>query len=201
MGALKEGAIDAGVRGTLSSSEVLTELKRVFGIAEVMRVALLEDSTGKPFLLSPVGIDEGRDLESRLRIVESAVSYFQPVKWRLSIGVLSKGRVEDRVRGSDIQESILEGEEMVGMLRARGYDAQHFAILVEEAVKACDLIVAPDGIAGNLMFRSLHYLGGRKAYGAPIVNLPKVFVDTSRAKADFSDAVQLAAGLARARTG
>lgn len=197
--ALKKGKIDAAVRGTLSSSAVLSELKRAFGVAETMRVALLEDSTGRPFLLAPVGIDEGRDLGSRTRIVEAALSFFHLVKWRLSIGVLSKGRAEDAARGQDIQTSIREGEEMAASLRAKGYEARHFTILVEEAVKECDLIMAPDGITGNLMFRSLHFLGGMRAYGAPVVNLNKIFVDTSRSKLDFSDATSLAAGLVQAR--
>lgn len=199
--ALQKGKIDAAVRGTLSSSAVLTELRRTFGVAEIMRVALLEDSTGKPFLLAPVGIDEGRDLESRTRIAEAATSFFLPMKWRLRIGVLSKGRAEDAARGPDIKLSIQEGEDMVASLRAKGFEARHFAILVEEAVKECDLIMAPDGITGNLMFRSLHFLGGRRAFGAPVVNLNKIFVDTSRSKSDFSDAIRLAAGLVQARTG
>lgn len=88
---------------------------------------------------------------------------------------------------------------MAASLRAKGYEARHFTILVEEAVKECDLIMAPDGITGNLMFRSLHFLGGMRAYGAPVVNLNKIFVDTSRSKLDFSDATSLAAGLVQAR--
>ena len=66
--------------------------------------------------------------------------------------------------------------------------ARHFA---EES----DLVLAPDGVSGNLIFRTLHFVGGHEAYGAPVVNIPRVFVDTSRAKADFSAAVLLAAGL------
>jgi predicted methyltransferase MtxX (methanogen marker protein 4) len=78
---------------------------------------------------------------------------------------------------------------------------KHFEILVEDAVKESELVIAPDGVAGNLMFRTLHFVGDRKAYGAPVVNIPKVFVDTSRGKADFSDAVRLAAGLFQAQAG
>jgi len=49
------------------------------------------------------------------------------------------------------------------------------------------------------MFRSLHFVGECRAYGAPIVNMAPVFVDTSRAKANFVDSVLLAAGLAEVR--
>jgi predicted methyltransferase MtxX (methanogen marker protein 4) len=59
--------------------------------------------------------------------------------------------------------------------------------------------MAPDGVTGNLIFRSLHFLGARRAFGAPVVNIDQPFVDTSRAKTDFSDPVLLAAGLAEVR--
>lgn len=195
-GALWDGRVDAAVRGTLSSSEALSELKRAFGIGEVMRVAVLADRMRHPFLLAPVGIDEGGDLESRRRLATAAHDYFGYVGWKLSVGVLSKGRVEDAGRGDGIRRSLEEGEALASDLVASGMDARHYAILVEQAVAERDLIIAPDGVSGNLMFRTLHLVGGCEAYGAPVVNLPRVFVDTTRAKADFSDAVMLAAGLA-----
>jgi predicted methyltransferase MtxX (methanogen marker protein 4) len=111
------------------------------------------------------------------------------------VGVLSKGRLEDRDRGSDIRRSIDEGEALTGQLKDAGLQARHHTILIEDAVRESDLVLAPDGVSGNLIFRTLHFVGGREAYGAPVVNIPRVFVDTSRAKSDFSSAVLLAAGL------
>ncbi|HJX04239.1 MAG TPA: hypothetical protein VJ489_00305, partial [Thermoplasmata archaeon] len=70
-----------------------------------------------------------------------------------------------------------------------------YAILLEDALKRSDVILAPDGVIGNIIFRSLHLVAGAKAYGAPILNIPTVFVDTSRAKADYLDSVLFAAGL------
>ena len=198
---LHDGEIDAAVRGTLRSSETLIELKRVFNLAEVMRTAVIEDSSSKPFLLTPVGIDEGADFDSRLRLVQHSISYFSSAGWELRIGILSKGRLEDKNRGHEIKSSIEDGERMVELLAGEGHNSRHFGILVEDAVKWSELVVAPNGVAGNLMFRMLHFVGGRKAYGAPVVNIPKVFVDTSRAKSDFSDAIRLGAGLFQAQAG
>jgi len=197
---LSRGEVAAAVRGTLSSSEVLKELKSAFSIREVMRTAVLEDVRGKQFLLTPVGIDEGRTMSSRLKLATTTIAYFEPAGWQIKIGVLSKGRVEDKGRGAEICRSLEAGEKTASTLLARGYAAEHFGILVEDAVKMSDLVIATDGIAGNLMFRSMHFVGGGKAYGAPVVNLEKVFVDTSRAKADFSDSIMLAAGLAAVKT-
>jgi putative methanogen marker protein 4 len=195
--ALVEGRVDAAVRGALPSSEAISRLKDSFSVDGVMRVALLADRTRKPFMLAPVGIDEGRNMSERMAIALSAVEYFAKVGWAPTIGVLSKGRHEDAGRGEAIRSSLKEGEDLTAGLISRGLDARHYAILVERAVVERDMVVAPDGFTGNLMFRTLHLVGGCEAYGAPVVNIRRVFVDTTRAKADFSDAVMLAAGLSQ----
>ena len=199
--ALKNGSIDAAVRGTMGSKKILEELKRVFALNAIMRTAVMVDSKGKTFLLAPVGIDEGTDFESKLRLVLSSQSYFSSAGWRFDVAVLSKGRPEDRGRGKDIEASLLEGEKLVQRLRKDGLKAEHKGILLEEAVSTADFVVAPDGVSGNLIFRAVHFVGGGRAVGAPIVNLKKVFVDTSRSKADFTDSILLAAGLVTARSG
>jgi putative methanogen marker protein 4 len=193
--ALEKGEIDAAVRGTMSSSEVLRALKSSFKLMAVQRVAVMTSSERKPFLLAPVGIDEGVHADARMKLAIAISTYFLPLGWKLKVGVLSKGRLEDRDRGSDIRRSIDEGEALTGQLKDAGLQARHHTILIEDAVRESDLVLAPDGVSGNLIFRTLHFVGGHEAYGAPVVNIPRVFVDTSRAKADFSSAVLLAAGL------
>jgi putative methanogen marker protein 4 len=197
--ALRDGEVDAAVRGTLSSSDVLVQLKAAFGLKEVMRTAIMECVPGKEFLLAPVGIDEGKNASARLKLAEASVGYFAPLGWKPGIGVLSKGRREDVSRGADIRKSVAEGERIARELRRRHIQASHYGILIEEAISECDLLLAPDGVSGNLIFRSLHFLGGCKAFGAPVVNIDSVFLDTSRAKADFTESLLLAVGLAEAR--
>jgi len=199
--ALKNGTIDAAVRGTMSSAKILEELKHQFSIPEVMRTAVLEDTKGRRFLLTPIGIDEGMNAESRTRLVLATQAYFAAAGWRVDVAVMSKGRFEDRGRSKEVDLSLDAGEKLCQRLRKDGMKAEHYAILIEDAVSKADLIVAPDGVCGNLIFRSMHYLGGGKAYGAPVVNLRKVFVDTSRGKTDFTDSILLAAGLVSVKAG
>jgi predicted methyltransferase MtxX (methanogen marker protein 4) len=73
--------------------------------------------------------------------------------------------------------------------------ARHYEILIEDAVKTCGVIIAPDGISGNLIFRTLVFLGGGHGHGAPVLNIGKIFVDTSRASPDYTNALLLAASL------
>jgi putative methanogen marker protein 4 len=197
--ALRDGEVDAAVRGTLSSSDVLVQLKTTFGLKEIMRTAIMECVPGKEFLLAPVGIDEGKNASARLRLAEASVEYFALLGWKPGVGVLSKGRREDISRGADIRKSVAEGERVARELRHRHISATHYGILIEEAIRDCDLLLAPDGVSGNLIFRALNFLGGCKAFGAPVVNIDRVFLDTSRAKVDFTESLLLAVGLAEAR--
>lgn len=78
------------------------------------------------------------------------------------------------------------------MLKDAGYDAYHCQILVEDAIEEAGIVIAPEGITGNIMFRTLHFVGGAQALGAPVVNADRVFVDTSRVKTDYRDSIALA---------
>jgi len=57
------------------------------------------------------------------------------------------------------------------------------------------MIIGPDGISGNLIFRTLHFLGEGRALGAVVLNIDRVFVDTSRAKGSYVDSIALASAL------
>jgi len=196
---LKARKICAAVRGTLSSSDILPVMKDTFGVPKVLRVAFLSTSKGKPFLLAPVGIDEGNSLGERFEIMRQGVRYLRCLGVDPAISVLSKGRQEDGSRGEDIARSLREGEELVEMARKEGLTAKHEHILVEKAAQESDFVIAPDGVIGNLIFRSLYFLGGGAAWGAPVVNIGRVFVDTSRDKRTYLDSIALAAALCAAR--
>jgi predicted methyltransferase MtxX (methanogen marker protein 4) len=83
------------------------------------------------------------------------------------------------------------------VLVARLTGAVHREILIEEAVGTAGLILAPDGISGNLIFRTLVHLGEGQPHGAPVVNIDRIFVDTSRASPDYANALITAAELVK----
>jgi putative methanogen marker protein 4 len=199
---LRDRKICAAVRGTLPSGEVLAAIKETYGIQRVLRVALLSTSNGKQFFLAPVGIDEGNSLEERFELMKQGVRYLKCLGVEAIVAVLSKGRVEDGNRGDEIARSLDEGDRLTEMAIKAGISAKHEHILIEKAVQEADFVLAPDGASGNLIFRSLYFLGGGGAIGAPVVNIGKIFVDTSRDKLNYADSIGLAAALcaARART-
>ena len=114
------------------------------------------------------------------------------------IAVMSGGRDDDRGRCPEVDRTIDSSAKVVDALVRDGYDAYGCQILIEDAVRNAGVVMAPDGMTGNIMFRTLHFLGGAQALGAPVLNAPRVFVDTSRAKTDYRDSIALAKRLTEA---
>ena len=187
---LVAGRIDAAVRGTLPANSTLRALKKAEGVDHLERIALLETVDGKKFLLTPVGVDEGWTVPEKLELIKKGRQIAQKFGLPGKVGVLSGGRLGDVGRHRQVDASLAEAE-----LVARLGDAEHCEILIEDAVETCGLIIAPDGISGNLVFRTLTFLGGGHGHGAPVVNISRIFVDTSRASPDYANALLLAASL------
>ena len=185
---LKSGTIDAAVRGTLPSNTTLKALKTAEGVDHLERIALLETVHGKKFLLTPVGVDEGWTVPEKLELIRKGRIIAKRFGLPEKVGVLSGGRLGDVGRHPQVDTSMAEAE-----LVARLADAVHCEILIEEAVETCGLIIAPDGISGNLVFRTLTFLGGGYGHGAPVVNISRIFVDSSRASPNYTNALLLAA--------
>jgi putative methanogen marker protein 4 len=191
---LAAGQIDGAVRGTLSATKTLSMLKSSLGMNKLYRIALLETADGVPFFLAPVGIDEGKSVKDKLELIKQGVKHIERLGIEARVGILSGGRFEDKGRDETVDRTLAEAEIITRESRYAGIDAANFSILVEEAIKEANFIIAPDGITGNLIFRTLVFLGGGHGYGAPVL-MEKVFVDTSRAKEDLSRAIMLASAL------
>ena len=151
---LMTGAIDAAVRGTLPAKATLQALKTAAGVDHLERIALLETAGGKKFLFAPVGIDEGWTVADKLALIRKGRLVARRFGLPEKVGVLSGGRFGDVGRHARVDRSMADAE-----LVARLGDAVHCEILIEDAVESCGLIIAPDGISGNLVFRTLTFLG------------------------------------------
>jgi len=189
---LFSGKIDAAVRGDMPSSELLHILKDRAGVKELERLVIMEPKKGRAFFMAPVGIDEGYTVEEKYWIAVRAIKLMKEMGAGTRIAVMSGGRSDDKGRNEAVDRTINDAEELVARLQKEGYNAYHAEILIEAALEEADLIITPDGITGNLIFRTMHFIGDAIAMGAPVLNIDKVFVDTSRAKTDYMDSIILA---------
>ncbi|NIP34635.1 MAG: phosphotransacetylase [Thermoplasmata archaeon] len=195
--ALSEGRVDAAVRGTLPSNEAMQALRDASGAGSTLRVALMGLLDGNAFLLTPVGIDEGRDMAERWTLLKGAARLAVSLGQEPNVAVMSMGRPEDARRGEEIALSHRECESLRSAAEAEGIIATCTGIQLERAVKDHNVVLAPDGVTGNLVFRALHLVAGHESWGAVAMGvLPLVFVDTSREKTDYLGALHLARALA-----
>jgi len=184
---LASGRIDAAIRGTLPANTTLAALKRACGVDRLERAALLETAAGNRFFLAPVGIDEGWSVEAKVTLAIKAQRMAGKFGLPTRIGILSGGRIGDLGRHPRVDRSLAEGE-----LVARLTGGVHYEILIEDAAVECGVLIAPDGISGNLIFRTLTFLGAGTSHGAPVLNIGALFIDTSRATRRYTNAIRLA---------
>ncbi|MBI4814503.1 MAG: methanogenesis marker protein Mmp4/MtxX [Methanobacterium sp.] len=195
---LLSGKVNAAVRGSLSAAHLMASLRGEY--PEVYRASLLEFK-GHQFLLAPVGIDEGDNLEQKKKIIDYGAKFLEKLGLYPKIAILSGGRPQDVGRSPKIGDSIREAEELTRITRDK-YTVKHYFILIEDAVTdGANLILAPDGISGNLIFRSLVFLGSLKSHGAVTLGIKEIFIDTSRSQSEdgYLRALKLAEKLARTK--
>ena len=180
---LLNGKLKAIIRGGLDSHNFIKELKNKFNISKIHRLALLETLEGFQFFFAPVGIDEANNLKDKIEFLDKAIETLNSLNIEPKISILSGGRENDIGRDLKVDETILMAKKVVESMREKKSNIMinHDEILIENAInKKSNLIIAPDGISGNLIYRTLVHLGGGKAYGAIYMGLRKIIIDTSR---------------------
>jgi putative methanogen marker protein 4 len=192
---LKSGKVDGVVRGSLSASQTLKDLKAAMGLEKVMRVSLLKTPEGRFFFFAPVGVDEGWTIVEKIELGTLGAQLMRRFDVEPDVGVLSGGRTGDRGRSPRVDKTLDDAEEVARVLRSKGIKAAHAQILIEDAVREHNYVLAPDGISGNLIFRALCLVGGGEGYGAPLVGTDIVYVDTSRAGSGYENAICMASAL------
>ncbi len=187
--------VDAAIRGTAKASGTLANLKLALGMRKIYRLALLLTVDGTPFFLAPVGIDEGNSLADKIRMITLGAEHIRRFGVEPVVGVLSGGRMGDLGRDRRVDRTLADGEFISSRVAELGINVKHHTILIEDAIKEANFIMAPDGISGNLIFRTIAFLGGGDGLGAPVLMDDYVFVDTSRVGGHFTKAIMLASAL------
>lgn len=198
--ALAQGKIDAATRGTLSAAATVNALKDRFAIDHVQRVAYMRTAYEKPFFLAPVGVGDCRTFEQKVELLQLVDRYSKLFGLTARIAVLGGARLEDMGIDPEVDKTIEDARRLVTRAQELGLSARFYEILIEDAIKTCNLIICPDATSGNLVFRALYYLGSGDCYGAPVLNAKgHIFIDTSRGKTDYTSALKLAAVLGHRR--
>lgn len=216
---IKDENVDGIVRGSLSSSKILKTIKELNKKSAILRASYIKKNKNKEdnenskdhyeFLLGPVGIDEGNSITEKIELAIQSIKFMNSLNKSGKIAILAGGRKEDFGRNDKIDASIKESEKIAIELEKKlsktefKYSVKNYYILIEKAInEKNNIIIAPDGISGNLIFRTLVLLNSWPSYGAITFGMKKIFIDTSRDQSidGYLRAINLAYKLAKAKS-
>ena len=177
--AILDDNIDAVVRGSLPASGVIKEVKKHF--PDISRATYVNGKDYE-FLLTPVGIDEGTTIEDKLKIAINCGEFLERLSKKPKIAILADGRKGDYGRSEQISKSIDDSEKLTQLIKEKtDFEVKNYYILIEQALKEnCNVIIAPDGIIGNIIFRTLILVNSWPSCGAVTFGINGIYIDTSR---------------------
>lgn len=171
--------IDAVIRGSLPASGVMKQLKKHY--PDISRATYVNGQNHE-FLLTPVGIDEGNSLDEKMKIALNCGEFLKKQSKDPKIAILADGRKGDYGRSEKISKSIEDSEKLTQMIAENtDFEVKNYYILIEKALKDnCNVIIAPDGIIGNIIFRTLILINSWPSCGAVTFGIDGIYIDTSR---------------------
>lgn len=201
--AFKDPEVDAVIRGSLKASKVMKAIKTFKSDSKINRTTYINTkddenfSKDYEFLLAPVGIDEGKNIDEKVTLAIQAANFIQYLGKMPKIAILAEGRKDDVGRSERIDESLKSSEELTELLidefdrldnfdneskdPRRNYSIRNYYILLEQAIEdGYNIILANDGIFGNILFRTLVLLDKWPSYGAVTLGIDEIYIDTSR---------------------
>ena len=175
-------SVDGVVRGSLPASNIISKLKSKYKNFSVNRATFIEKEDYK-FLIAPVGIDEAQNLEERLTLARQSISFFEKLNITPSVAVLANGRSDDYNRLETVDTNLKDSEIITKTLKKEypNYNIENYYILIEKAIhNKSNILLAPDGIVGNIIFRTLALVDKWPSMGAVTLGIPHIYIDTSR---------------------
>lgn len=171
--------IAAVVRGSLPASNIMQELKEHY--PKLSRATYVNGDEYE-FLLSPVGIDEGTNIEEKYEIALNCIDFLKKVGKKPKIAILAEGREDDYGRGEEVSKSIEDSKKLTELIKDNTEeDVENYFILIEKAINdKSNVIIAPNGRVGNIIFRTLVLLSSWPSHGAVTFGIDRVYIDTSR---------------------
>jgi predicted methyltransferase MtxX (methanogen marker protein 4) len=132
--------------------------------------------------LSPVGIDEGKNVDERYEIALNCIEFLKKVGKEPKIAILAEGREDDFGRGKEVSNSIVDSKKLTKLIEENtSEEVKNYFILIEKAINSdSNIIIAPNGRVGNIIFRTLVLLSSWPSYGAVTFGIDSVYIDTSR---------------------
>lgn len=171
--------INATIRGSLPASNVLKKLKETY--PQISRATYIHGKNYE-FLISSVGIDEGNTIDEKLKIAINCIDFLKKLNKTPKIATLSYARLGDYGRSIQINNSLDDTKKLTNLIETQtNQKIENSCVLIDQAIKnRCNILITPNGIVGNTIFRTLVLLNSWPSFGAITFGIDEIYIDTSR---------------------
>lgn len=194
---LVNGELDGIVRGTIDDFKTFENYQDLVGknkTKNMIELALLEDAYGRQFFLSDGSNPLGWTKQEKIKSCEGIVEFIKKMGAKPKIGLITGVRHDTYQRRKSIKIGVIailnqtykDAEDIVTYFKKKRIQIKNYAIELNAAVEdGCNIIVPPNGMVGNQIFRALCLIGGGKILTCSRANLSHPYEDNSRCEKDF----------------
>lgn len=186
------------VRGTIDDFKTFEAYQVLIGqekTKEMIELGLMEDFYGRQFFISRGSNPLGWSKEEKIKDCEGIIKFMKAeLGIKPKIGFITGVRHETYERKKEIKEGVQkilnqtyeDANSIIDYFTKQGIEAKNYAIEIETALKdGCNIVVPPNGMVGNQIFRTLVLIGGGKLLTGSRANLLHPYEDNSRSETDF----------------
>lgn len=195
--------VDGIVRGTIDDFKTFEAYSALIGddkSKEMTGVGLLEDYHGRQFFVSSGSNPSGWTVEEKIKDCAGIIGFMEAeLGIKPKIGLITGIRHETYARKKEIKKGVQailnqtyeDAEFIINYFGKKGIEAKNYTIEIETALAdECNIIVPPNGMVGNQIFRTLVFLGGGKLLTGTRGNLPHPYENNSRSETDFESHIR-----------
>jgi predicted methyltransferase MtxX (methanogen marker protein 4) len=189
---------DGIVRGTIDDFKTFEAYQMLIGqekAKQMIELGLMEDFYGRQFFISQASNPLGWSKEEKIKDCEGTIKFMKlELGLKPKIGFITGVRHEtyERKKGTKkgvqkiLNQTYEDADFIVDYFTKHKIEAKNYAIEIETALKeGCNIIVPPNGMVGNQIFRTLVLVGGGKFLACSRANFPHPYEDNSRSETDF----------------
>jgi predicted methyltransferase MtxX (methanogen marker protein 4) len=190
---LANDEIDGIIRGTVDDFKTFEAYQKLTGEKDTFGPGLMESPLGHHFFIGVVSNIEGWEKEERYEYAKKIAQFMKEWDFEPKIAVLTGRRHDTYPIKKDLKDKVNailnqtyeDAEWIVKKLEEDGYEAKNWAIDLNPAIESgFNLIIPPNGMVGNQIFRTVLFCGGKFLFGT-YIGLSHPYEQNSRTEKDF----------------
>ncbi|MCD4785301.1 MAG: hypothetical protein K8T10_15900 [Candidatus Eremiobacteraeota bacterium] len=160
---VKDGKVEAIVKGNFQSDILLDEIQRLFNLEKVIRMALLKIANEKGefyFYIGPDRITNEHSMEDRMKLIEKGTAFIRSWGGTPKVGVISAGHLGHLGKDPLVDQSMAEAEMLTSFYRDRINITNYYKKTSKAVKEGCNLIITPGSMITQFIGDVLVNLAG-----------------------------------------